>query len=373
MNIMKLIKRTLSYQKGAAVLVFALIMVTISTLVILFAGSFGMMQTKSTANMTRSTQAFEAAQAGLEYAINYLNQNNGTILASPVSGYIPAYSDSNTTNVTLANNAKYTFTYSNPTAYDYTTILITSVGTSDDDSATRTVSQLVQFGSLLVNVPSIPLIGQGQISLSGNSEIINTHSSQTVTSGSTVGLSGSASTILNSGVSSTAGSIQSDIIQNDAGISSLSSSDFFGSFFGMAPDLLKGSVANYYSNSSNTNYQGTLAGMTGTSIWIDQTGGTASLNGNATIGTAANPVLLIVNGDLTVSGNVTIYGYVFILGNATTDFTGNLTIVGSVGTTGNLNATGSIQVVYSPTTLDNLQNNSSMRYYAKIPGSWKDY
>jgi len=373
MGIMKLLKKAGLVQKGAATLVLALILVTISTLVIMFAGNYGVLQNKSVTNLTRSSQAFEAARGGMEYAINYLNQNNAAILANPVGGYIPAYSDSNTTNVTLANNSKYSFTYSNPIANDYTTIRITSTGTSDDGTATQTVSQLVKFGSMLLNVPATPLISQGAVSLGGNSQIINTFTNKTVTSGASIGLNGSASTILNSGTSSTAGSLQSDITQNNGSIASQSATDFFGSYFGLSPSTVKGAVQHYYANSTDTNYRATLAGMTNTSIWIDQTGGTASLNGNTTIGSAANPVMLVVNGNLRVSGNVTIYGYVFILGNSTTDFTGNLTIVGSVGTTGQLNATGSIQVVYSPSTLTNLQNSSSMRYYAKIPGSWKDF
>lgn len=367
------IPKILTHINGAATLLMTLVLMTVGTLIIIFAGNYATLQTRSTANINRSHQAFQAAQAGLEFGINYLRANSSTILASPVSGYIPAYSDSNTANVTLANNSRYTISYSNPVAYNYTLIQISSTGLSDDGSASRTVSQLVAFGSMLLNSPTVPLIAKGNVSLSGNSEIINTYNNNTVRTGGTVSMSGSSSTVISSGTGSTAGNIQSDIQQNQNSLSTMSDADFFASYFGVSESSLKSSVANYYSNSSNTNYQGALDGKTGTSIWIDQTSGTAAFNGNMTVGSAANPVLLIVNGDVRFSGNVTIYGYVYILGDSTTDLLGNVTIVGGMSTTDNLSATGSIQVSYSPTVLGNLQNNGSMRYYAKVPGSWKDF
>src|SRR3990167_6095672 len=117
---------------GAAILVFTLVLVTLSTLIILFAANYGRLNDKSVTNINRHYQAFEAAQAGMEFGINYLDENNAAILASPAGGYILPYSNSSTNNVVLANNSRYTITYSNPVANNYTLIKVTSVGTSDD-------------------------------------------------------------------------------------------------------------------------------------------------------------------------------------------------------------------------------------------------
>jgi hypothetical protein len=359
--------------KGAATFVFTLVLITLTSLIIIFAANYATLGSKASTNLNRNAQALEAAIAGMEFGINYLNQNNSVILASPSGGYLQPFSNGSTTNVTLANNSKYSITYTNPTANDYTVIKITSVGTSDDNSATRTVSQLVKFGSMLVNAPLTPLIAKDEIDLKGNSQIINTYNPNTIVSGGSTSISGSASTILNSGTSSTSGNIRSDIQQNSLLLASMTNNDFFATSFGVAPASVKSSAANYFQNSTNTNYRASLASLSGTSIWIEQTGGTASLTGNVTIGSPTNPVLLIINGDVNFSGNVTIYGFVFIYGSSETDLTGNVTIVGGIATTGELDATGSIQVVYSPSVLSNLQNNSSMRYYAKIPGSWRDF
>lgn len=359
--------------KGAATLVFTLVLITLTSLIIIFAANYAILGSKSSTNINRNAQAFEAAVAGMEFGINYLNQNNSAILASPSGGYIQPFSNSSTTNVTLANNSKYSITYTNPTANDYTIINITSVGTSDDDSATHTVSQLVKYGSTLLNAPLNPLIAKSNVSLSGNSQIINTYNTSTIVSGGSTAINGSASTVLNSGTSSTAGNIQSDIQGNTLALSGMTNDDFFATNFGVAPSSVKSSAIHYFENSTNTNYQSSLDGLSGTSIWIEQTGGEASLNGSVTIGSPSDPVLLIINGDVNFSGNVTIYGFVFIYGSSETDLTGNVTIVGGIATTGALDATGSIQVVYSPSVLSNLQNQSSMRYYAKIPGSWRDF
>lgn len=359
--------------KGAATLVLTTVLMTLATLLIIFAANYGKLQSKSIANINRNQQAFEAASAGLEFGINYLNTNNGTILASPVGGYIQPFSNSSVTNVALANGSQFSITYTNPVANDYELIKITSVGTSDDGTSTHTVSQLVKFGSMLLNSPTVPLTSKSNISLGGNSQIINTYNNNTIDAGGSVTIGGSGSTVLSSGTSSTAGNIQSDIGQNNTSLSSLSDTDFFNLFFGLSPSNIKSSVTHYFSNSSSTNYGADLNGLTGTSIWVDQTAGTATLNGNMTIGSASDPVLLIIDGDVRFSGNVTIYGYVYVLGTSTTDLTGNVMVVGGMATTNQLSATGSIQVVYSPTVLDNLQNNGTMRYYAKVPGSWKDF
>lgn len=360
-------------KSGAATLVMTLVLLMLSTLIIIYAANYGALQDRAIANINRNHQAFEAAQAGLEYGINYLNKNSGTILANPVSGFIPAYSDSHTSNVSLPNKSSFTITYSNPVAYNYTLIKIASTGLSDDGSATHSVSQLVKFGSILLNKPSEPFDTKGSGSFTGSSQINNQYNNTTIKSASTVTLAGSAETVLSSGVSSTAASMGSDVVQNYSTFGNMSGNDFFSSYFGLSQSLVKSSIGNYYSNSSDTNYQSMLSGKTGTSIWIDQTAGTATINGFAVIGSTANPVLMIVNGNNNYTGWVIIYGFVYINGTVTIASSANIFIIGGIATTGNLSGPGTLQIYYSPSVLTNLQNQPGMQYYAKVPGSWKDF
>jgi Tfp pilus assembly protein PilX len=360
-------------QKGAVTLFMTIILLVLSTLIVIYAARFGITQGQMISNLNRSTQAFEAADAGIEYAINYLQQNNAAILANPVSGFIPSYSDSNTTNVVLANNSRYTFTYANPVANNYNLIEITSTGTSDDNTATRVLKQRVQFGSSLVSAPNVPVTTKGSLSLGGSSTITNTYTNSTVQAGSTVSINGAGKTVLSSGISSTVVITRSDVSQNVSSISTQSQPDFFATYFGVSADTIKNTATNYFSNSTNTNYSSSLNGLQGKSIWIDQTGGSAIINGNTTIGSPTNPVLLIVNGNLDLAGTLTIYGFIYVNGTTTTDILGTVNITGAVISTGNLSISGNTSTVYNPDTLRNLQNQSSMRYYAKVAGSWRDF
>jgi hypothetical protein len=359
---------------GAATLVLTTIMLVTSTMIVIFAANQGKMLESLTANQTRNKQAMQAALAGAEYGVNYLQQNSATIVANPVSGFI-SYTTGAITNVTLSNNSKYSITYTNPVANNYNLIKITATGVSDDSSATRVVSQLVQFGSMLSSPPTIPLVSKGNLTMSGNASLTNTSNTTTVQLGGTASLSGGANTILNSGTSSTSGNIQSDISQNNSSIADMSQADFFASYFGTQPDAVKNNVQNLYTNSTSTNYSTTLNGMTGTTIWIEQTGGTASISGSTVIGTAANPVLLIVNGNLNISGNVVINGFIFAIGpaSATTTITGNVAITGGLVASDNFTMSGNTGIVYDPTVINNLQNSSSTKYYAKVTGGWKDF
>ncbi len=360
-------------KRGAATLLFTVVLLTLSTLVVLFATNFAVMQGKITANLNRNLQAFEAAEAGLEFGINYLKVNSAAILANPVGGFIQPFSNASTTNVVLVNNSRFTIAYTNPVASNYTRISITSTGSSDDGTSTRVIRQEVGYGSVVANPPAVPLTSMSAVSLGGNSTVRNTISNTTIMAGQAVTISGSGQTVLGSGVSSTSGNILADIQQNAASLQSISQVDFFTTYFGVTMAGVKSNISNYYNNSSDTNYSSTLNGMTGTSIWIDQTGGTAKINGNVTIGTADNPVLLIVNGNLDIMGDVVIYGFIFVLGETTTDLLGSVTLYGSMAAQSNINLTGKFNLNYDPTTLTNLRNQNALRYYAKVPGTWRDF
>lgn len=360
-------------QHGAATLFMSLILIMVSTIIILFAANYGVMQSKSIANVNKNFQAFEAAQAGMEFAINYLNKNSATILANPSGGYIQPFSNSSTTNVVLANNSSYSFTYTNPVANNYQLIKITSTGTSNDSSSTRTITQLVQFGSGLAKIPSKPLISLNSISLGSSSIIQNLSNNNTIATSSSVALSGTAATVLSSGISSTSGNILSDVSQSDSTLASTSATDLFANYFGSTTALSQSVAGTVYNKNETTFYHDRLDGKTGQFIWINQTSGTAILNGDTTVGSSTNPVLLVVNGNNFFLGNMTIYGFLYVNGNNTVSMGSNIQINGGFMTTGTISGSGALQVYYSPTILNNLQTQQGIQYYAKIPGSWKDF
>lgn len=361
-------------QKGAATLLIAIILIVTSTLIIIFAGQQGAMLSKITANQTRNQQAYQAAEAGLEFGINYLQQNSATILANPVGGFIPAYNSASTQNVALTDGSKFTIAYSNPVANNYNLILIKSTGTNPDGT-TRVVQQQVGAGSILQNNINNSITSKGDITISGNTAITNTSTNQNIDSGDDISISGNGGTYTQNGLQSYPGHLGSDATQNDPTLSSMTQNNFFAQFFGTTSTATaQAKFANVYNNSSGTNYSSILNGKTGTTIWINQTGGTASLSGNTTIGTAANPVLIVVNGPLSISGNTIVYGFIFVIGaTGITSVSGNTNITGGIATSDNLSMSGNTYITYDSSVLTNLRNQSSMSFWAKVPGTWKDF
>jgi hypothetical protein len=225
-----------------------------------------------------------------------------------------------------------------------------------------------------MKTPSVPLLSKGSISMSGNGIVSNLFNNNTIQSAQSITLSGSSQTLLQSGIGSITGHIGSDIQQNLSSLQNTSSDDLFATYFGAPANNIKSGFAHYYSNNNNTNYSSTLNGMTGTSVWIDQTNGDAVINGITTIGSVANPVLLVINGNLSMSGSVIIHGFIFVTGTSgITTSLGNITIDGALMTTQNLTISGSSNIIFNPTLLNTLQTIPGIVYFAKVPGSWKDF
>lgn len=323
---------------GAATLIMALVLITLTTLIIVFAGKYGTLFSKSVANQTRNSQAFNAAQAGLQFGIAYLSTNSATITGSPVSGYIN-YGSSNAslTNVSLANGSRFSVVYTNPTANNFMLLRITSTGTSDDGTSTRTVSQLAYAGVSSLNDA---ITTRGNVVTSGN---VNVSGGGGIHAGGNVTQSGTNNI--------------SSITANDSALSSLSGAALFSNIFGVSKATMQ-SQSTVFASTSGLNW----SGLTGKN-WINTT---VVSSGNITVGSPSNPVLLVINGSLISSGSVTVYGVVYVAGSVTmsgnNNFNGGLIAEGAITMSGTVGAYNSSMI--SPYTL---------RTYAKVPGSWKDF
>lgn len=325
-------------ERGAATLLLAVIMLSVSTLMIVFAANFGILSTKSVNNMVGQAQAIQAANAGMEYGIVYLQTNKSTITANPIAGFI-AYgpSDSSITNVTLANSSKYSITYSNPIANNYNVITIRATGTNSDNTATASMEQKVSAGA-----PSLKaaITTQGNLVTSGNVTITGAYGVQ---AGGSVTQSGNVHI--------------SSVTQNDTTLKNMSSSALFSSIFGVTQAQMQ-TQSNYYSSSTGINYNS----LTGKN-WINSS---VTIAGNYTIGTPSNPVLLIINGNFTAAGTITINGLVYVTGMTT--MSGNATFNGGVVSQGAVTISGSVGA-YNGSIVGKFTSVS----YSFIPGSWKDF
>jgi Tfp pilus assembly protein PilX len=202
------------------------------------------------------------------------------------------------------------------------------------------------------------------ITMTGNSSITNssvtTSSSNylgsNITSSGSVSLNGSSSTYVSNGSGGTVVSSDShvglsgDIQQN---VTAFNAANLFTFVFGQSKTTVK-SNANTSYNSGNLD-GATFASAGNKVIWIE---GDLNLNSNLTVGTSASPVILVVNGNLSTQGGITINGLLYVIGNL--DMRGNSTINGFVGIEGNTTSnSGNSSVNYDSGIISSLLTQSN--------------
>lgn len=359
---------------GYALLALSLILLIVCGLITLYTANAWYNHQRIATDEYRQKQAFEAAQGGLDYGLAYLNANKSTIIKDTNSdGFIdpspnPLLSSSMTNPLSTGS---FSVTFSNPTNNNFQTILITSKGISQDGLVNHTVSQMVSVARTLFQAPTFTITALGNVTLQGSVNITNTINNKTMTSGGTTNLIGAANTTISTGTSSTSHGIKSDVTQN--AYPGVTLDQFFNMFFNSTPQDVKSQMDTIYTNAASTNYSSLLDNSNpnrGNLVWIEQTGGTANIQGNITIGTTTSPVLLIVNGDLSMSGGATLNGLLYVTQSWINKGSGNVNINGGIIIGGDLTANGNPTVTYNTEILNNIQN---LGPYTKVIGSWKDF
>ncbi len=377
-------------QRGVVTLVISLVILLLSTFVVFNVSKAVMLEQKISNNDNRAKQAFEAAEAGMNVAMHYLGENpdvDGNLAIDPVfDTNADGLGDINTATI---GRASVTVT----TAGSLTAPTITSVGLSDDGSASRTIRQVLTTIDPLPNRPDNPLVARGSVSITGSATVINPEGFSTIWSGGDVALGGGAgsntsvpniadpgypacmdvplscvtvSTSLNLGLGV-------DVIENDSSLGNLTQDEFFINFFGMTPEAYRATMVTMLTTNPNDAHLATSE-----VIWID---GNVSL-GNITVGcmqsvTGSNvcptnktkPSILIVNGNVTFTGTPQFYGVIYIRGDAA--LSGNTTVYGSAIIQGNTTDTGgSLDIIYSSTAVDDTALAGASTATA---GSWRDF
>ncbi len=86
------------------------------------------------------------------------------------------------------------------------------------------------------------------------------------------------------------------------------------------------------------------------------------------MGTRANPVVVIIEGNLSQAGNATIYGVVYVMGNMSGS--GNFTVYGNVSVEGSVASTGSLDIIFDPLAIS---NSKKLGKPGLLSGSWRDW
>jgi Tfp pilus assembly protein PilX len=179
-----------------AAIMFTMTVLAIVTIITLFTARVIVTDHKIYGNVQNNAAALNAAQAGFDYALGYLNAYP-YIVANGL-GYCAAATNTYAlTSGTLANGATYTMTFSCITAGDFVTFNLTAVGTSADSTATRTLTgTLRQYCGI-----SQPLITRTTATLNNTSVLSNTLSGATraIDAGGTVRLNNTSSVTTTTG------------------------------------------------------------------------------------------------------------------------------------------------------------------------------
>lgn len=238
---------------------------------------------------------------------------------------------------------------------------ITSVGTfGTQTSMAQVIAKKYNFG---LSIPAA-LTANGDVKVGGNATVSKGDDSTGVAIQSAGAVTGSGS-----------GTVDGLTVDHTA-------FPAFDTVFGVTKSDLKASAtitATYTSDATNPTE--VPSGTAGAIIWITakDSGGAkekATFTGSGAdgyqIGTPENPVILVVNGDLTLN-SVTVYGVVYVTGTfrnqGTSQSQGAILVEGTAEA--DLLGTGSTKIAYSKSVLSNLNGNSQMFPFRALTGTWK--
>lgn len=366
-----------AHQRGSATLVVSVGLLLAITIMVFFIARTNLMEQRIAANDYRGEQAFEAAEAGLEYAIGRIDDEtllrvtdtdtDGAIEFACVDGAAPAEGPCNTP--ALGSGATATGVLTAVTAGNPNVIEIVSTGYSDDRAASRQVTMQVSWVPMIANRPRHPLVSRRHVALNSNVQIHNPLSGSAkrgIWSGEDTDVSGSSST--NTAV----------VNRDDNNLRNASENQFFETFFLMTKARAK-SRATVITKATNggTNYSAALAAPPSRVVWIDGQADSVQISGG-TVGSTAAPVLLVIENfsGIELTGGAVINGLIYLAGDWIYS-TNDATINGAVLVEGDVALAGSLGIVYeisngvtAPGVVDYLP---TIGQFAKVPGSWRDF
>jgi len=385
-------------QAGAATLIFSVAILFLVSLITVYVSQSVLFDQKISNNDIRYKHAFEAAETGMAAAKAYVrngpDQNNDGAPDPVFDTDNDGIGDSTTAVVGAGNSVNVAVT--DISGGDMTTLVITSQGFADDQTATTTVEQTVTRIDPLPNAPGNPFTTRSSVVVQGSATVHNPEGHSTIWSGGDIDLGSNNSTateIADPGdanypacmdIPMSCGTLQSsnkvivglDVIENDSTLGNMSESEMFANFFGMGPEQFRDSMVTLETTPANAGTDVHLA--TSEIVWVDgdvaldgvTLGCNAAVTGGNTCAIAdREPSILVVDGELTLSGTPQFYGLVFVLGDMSA--TGNSTFHGALVTSGVINlAGGSLDVWFNSDVIDNLRTLGPL---GNPSGSWKDF
>ncbi len=447
--------------RGVASLAITLIMLALSALVVLYANRGQLFEQRTAANQMRATAAFEAAEAGIEWALARLNDQT-LILPSPTSNCL--YSSAVGAASFKSFYTPWTPDPTNPTLFDFTPPLGTARAACAIDDATGALachcplpgaggnvviaspgrrSFVVEYLNVVadpgmveirsvgcrdaVNAAGAPVVcgaagstNDGESTITVRAKYVPTASmiaDSALTTGSYAAVCGAyditntcvgaGGVLVNSGNAINIGNgtytsgplpagapncgggggqtlstipgtpITAVVIPNDTALAAASatSDSMMFAYFGMTIEQYKASptcVINGTSASDRAN--NVLAANSRTTnpcsrFWVN---GDLQFSGNATLGSAARPIMLASAHDMTFNGNYDIFGVIYGDNvNWNHNGTGSASVTGQIVVRGSYYSNGNGSINYDCTVLQSLLEGPGE--FIRVPGSWRDF
>jgi hypothetical protein len=241
--------------------------------------------------------------------------------------------------------------------------------------AVAEVAVLLGLNSALATPPAAPLTVRRALNLNnGAVTIVNTDES---TRGITIDAGGAISNDAFARLSSYPGTPSAaSVLASDPSLSVLANGDrMFVSVFGMDRDTYRSQPAAVQvtcAGNCATPIAQAISRNPGRVIWVQ---GPTTIESNQVWGSAAEPVMLVVQGDLTVTANLQLFGVLYLHGggglNIWTTTAGSTLIQGAVVGEGDLSVLGTPTIVFNPGVLRTI--NLTQGSLVRIPGSWRDF
>jgi hypothetical protein len=412
-------------QRGAAALLVVVVLFFILALVTAYAGRNLIFEQRTAVNNQRATQAFEMAESGIEFAIALLNsgrvsdmclptndvtkgtfrqrhmnqQGSGEFFLSggqatlrPTCLLLPSGSTCSCPSggppdlivpVGLAPTFQLSFNTDailQPGVVRAVSRGCSSIGqqcynaVGNAADAVAEISVLLGLNSALATPPSAALTARGTVNLNGGS--INVVNTDVPSQGITIDAGGAVTNSANARLNSTPGTPGSASIRAlDPSLSELDGNRLFVSLFGMDRVTYRSQPAVVRvacSGDCDSAIANAVSDNPGRVIWVQ---GPATIDSNIVLGSAASPVMLVVQGNLTVAANLQLFGMLYLYDNSNSKTwstnAGSTLIRGAVVAEGGLSVEGAPAITFDPEVLRTI--NLTQGSMVRIPGSWRDF
>lgn len=379
---------SLKSSRGFITLTVTLIIIILVTILSLMTGRMLMNEQRSSSNNVRYKEAINSAQAGLDAALAKLSVDNEYRASFSSTSSVPFYQVSFGEDTTIQVGA-----------VNLPVVSITAVGTSGYSASAAnstnaesqvTLREQAIVGRVVSGTPDAPLVVAAGMAAGGSFDVganpngggagvpLSIWSEKSVTVSGNAMTCGLQEYYANSGCSNKDTSYSnvdthgSDILDEDTAFPD----NLLEYVFGVS--TIEQLVQRLNSLGRSVSSDCASLGPSSAGLYIVH-GNCSPPNNVESIGTPDDPIVLVIwDGDLSLNGNVNIYGIVFVHSSGATtptiQLTGGATVFGSLIADEFINnSAGTYNAVYDAEVLKNIEQGSRFSYIAKVSGSWRDW